>query len=601
VPSAYDFEVYYYPFESQSRVWNGRTWDVLCQSVGSGFVSHVTDFGTTLVAGGSFLSLDDAAVNGLACLTTDGWHAAVPGTALSARDDDSGFMADARVFLDDGADLLVGGHFEFAGDRRSQGAARWTGSTWAPLGRGTDGDVAALARWNGLLVAGGSFTQAGDAPAKNIAAWDGAQWSALGDGLGPAGVRALVDFNGSLVAGGSFQRSNNRWMFGIARWDGAAWQPMSALFYDVDDLAVFRGELLAAGSFNWDGRRAVGPVVRWTGTEWQTLGRIAGSVRHLRTLGDVLYAIGGVTLEAGSNAPMYRVVRWDGSAWLPVGGRPDLYIADVAAYGGELVASAAYYTEYPDRGAVNGRLYRLQDGVWQPLSRALRCLPTTLAVHDGSLYCGGDIWDAHYASIGIARWDGGPIGVAIEDARAEALDDGGIRLAWRVARDVDAGTIDVLRGATTAGPYEHRTTLPASARAAARGAAWLDTDVQPGCSYWYTLRIIAASGEVTAAGPWSATARAWATALEPVALPRSGKPMQIAFRAGTAGEARVDLYDVRGRRVRTLARLQVIPGRYVLDWDLADERGARVARGIYFVRLELGGCQKVRKLVASRR
>jgi hypothetical protein len=59
---------------------------------------------------------------------------------------------------------------------------------------------------------------------------------------------------------------------------------------------------------------------------------------------------------------------------------------------------------------------------------------------------------------------------------------------------------------------------------------------------------------------------------------------------GLSAAARVDLsvFDVQGRRVRRLADGSQPAGRKVATWDGRDERGRRVASGLYLVRLQLG-------------
>ena len=60
---------------------------------------------------------------------------------------------------------------------------------------------------------------------------------------------------------------------------------------------------------------------------------------------------------------------------------------------------------------------------------------------------------------------------------------------------------------------------------------------------------------------------------------------------------RVDLYDVSGRRVRTLFDAERSAGRGSVAWDgrLADGRTA--ASGVYFVRLRAGSLTATRKIV----
>jgi hypothetical protein len=66
---------------------------------------------------------------------------------------------------------------------------------------------------------------------------------------------------------------------------------------------------------------------------------------------------------------------------------------------------------------------------------------------------------------------------------------------------------------------------------------------------------------------------------------------------GDAGIARIVVYDVRGRRVRTVWRGPLKGGRRDVFWDGRDETGKAVAAGIYFIRMEVGDVVEVRKIV----
>jgi flagellar hook assembly protein FlgD len=51
-----------------------------------------------------------------------------------------------------------------------------------------------------------------------------------------------------------------------------------------------------------------------------------------------------------------------------------------------------------------------------------------------------------------------------------------------------------------------------------------------------------------------------------------------------AGRVQVNIYDVAGRKVRGLADRVFPAGEHTLQWDGTDDAGAKVARGVYFVR-----------------
>jgi len=61
--------------------------------------------------------------------------------------------------------------------------------------------------------------------------------------------------------------------------------------------------------------------------------------------------------------------------------------------------------------------------------------------------------------------------------------------------------------------------------------------------------------------------------------------------------ARVEVFDLAGRRVRLLADGALPGGTTSLTWDLADGRGQRVGAGIYFARAGVAGATVTRRLV----
>jgi hypothetical protein len=54
-------------------------------------------------------------------------------------------------------------------------------------------------------------------------------------------------------------------------------------------------------------------------------------------------------------------------------------------------------------------------------------------------------------------------------------------------------------------------------------------------------------------------------------------------------EVRIDVFDVQGRRVRTLIDRPMTRGTHIVGWDSRDDYGRRVASGAYFARLTVGG------------
>ncbi len=71
----------------------------------------------------------------------------------------------------------------------------------------------------------------------------------------------------------------------------------------------------------------------------------------------------------------------------------------------------------------------------------------------------------------------------------------------------------------------------------------------------------------------------------------------IAFRLPRAGDITLEVLDVGGRRVRTLASGVLGEGEHTCVWDGTDQSGRRVAAGTYFYRLRRDGEELSRKMV----
>jgi hypothetical protein len=68
---------------------------------------------------------------------------------------------------------------------------------------------------------------------------------------------------------------------------------------------------------------------------------------------------------------------------------------------------------------------------------------------------------------------------------------------------------------------------------------------------------------------------------------------QIRFELGEAGFTEVDILNERGSRVRTLAAGRLEAGAHELSFDGIDDRGRRLASGVYFVQVRVGGGARV--------
>lgn len=71
----------------------------------------------------------------------------------------------------------------------------------------------------------------------------------------------------------------------------------------------------------------------------------------------------------------------------------------------------------------------------------------------------------------------------------------------------------------------------------------------------------------------------------------------IQFTVAQAANVGLVVYDVAGRQVKTLVNESRAPGVYRVTWDGRDDRGHRVASGVYFYRMNAGSFTQTRKMV----
>jgi hypothetical protein len=414
--------------------WNGSTWSSLGGGVSLACYAVVPLPNGGLIATGWFNAAGGVPANSIAQWNGSTWSPLGSGLGTGR-----GY---ALLRLPNG-DLIVGGYLPTAG-----GVARWNGSTWSAMGwwgaqtiirlalvPGSS-DVIALtsnssgpnslmrfdgtswspfgalspSAWvtgldtlaNGDLVIAGSFLNVGGTPVNNLARFDGTTWHALGNGDNPPSLAtAHAAPSGELFVGGDFATIGPLVARSIARFAGGSWRSLGAGV----------GASVVAQTVLPDGRQVVattsGRVLRRDGASWTSLsGGLPESVRALAVLanGDLI---------AGGMSGSVRLVRWNGSSWVP-------FAAPLSG----LVVSALH--ALPDGLLVGGRfthaggvpvanIARWNGTAWQALQqgvgmshpldnsevRAFAQLPDGSIAVGGSFYTAGGLYTHN-----VVRWDG---------------------------------------------------------------------------------------------------------------------------------------------------------------------------------------------------
>lgn len=385
--------------------WNGSNWSALGTGV-SGSVDSLAIDGNDLYVGGSFYAAGGVAANSIAK-----WDDAA--TTWSALGSGVFGLGISSIVLSGGS-LYAGGDFSSAGGQSANNIARWNGSSWSPVGPGTNESVRALAVNGNEICAGGKFEKSGNVAMRSIGIWNGSAWSALGADRtlrGWSSAWAIAVEGDNVYAGGWFTSADGITANQLAKWDGTSWTTLGTGVGGCDyALAVSGGTVYAGGDFVEAGGVSANRVAKWDGTSWSPLGSGIGdstsTVYALAAVGSDLYVGGQFTSAGGISAQ--NIAKWDGTSWSALGAgfshdTDAVYaIAKIGNYlyvGGDFVMTNGSPTYY---------IARWDGTVWSPLSDAIVNGPVrALAVSGNDLYAGGSFSKAGELSVNqIAKWDG---------------------------------------------------------------------------------------------------------------------------------------------------------------------------------------------------
>jgi hypothetical protein len=203
--------------------------------------------------------------------------------------------------------------------------------TWQSLGgvNGVDNQVSRTIVWDpdgagpraALLVVAGEHDVAGNVISPNLTAWDGTQWLQLNDAPLDGVIDALAIDGNDLLVGGSFSNVGGVSARNVARRTANGWQALGeGLDERVYAMQTYNNEVYASGEFNASGSQSLNKLAKWNGTAWVPVGGPEGTdepIMAFTQLGSDLIAVGGFTSIGGVAAN--RVARWDGAAWSAMG------------------------------------------------------------------------------------------------------------------------------------------------------------------------------------------------------------------------------------------------------------------------------------------
>ncbi|MCC6348238.1 MAG: hypothetical protein IT347_01435 [Candidatus Eisenbacteria bacterium] len=184
---------------------------------------------------------------------------------------------------------------------------------------------------------------------------------------------------------------------------------------------------------------------------------------------------------------------------------------------------------------------------------------------------------------------------------AGGADAGGVRLRWNANTEPDLAGYHVYRAVTSAGPFAR---VDASTVTAAN---FTDSSAPDSASLWYAVTALDATGNESAR---TAAVQVWlsggnVTALQLQAAYPNPCPLADAVTlpveapVGGPFDARVDILNSAGERVRTLELRGLTPGTNLVTWDGRSDGNRTCAPGVYRAWLQGGGASRQVKMVRT--
>lgn len=173
----------------------------------------------------------------------------------------------------------------------------------------------------------------------------------------------------------------------------------------------------------------------------------------------------------------------------------------------------------------------------------------------------------------------------------------GVTLDWADAPEEDFQYFAIFRGLemdfeTGPGTLVHQTS----------DSYWVDDFPDPWSQYYKIITVDYSGNESADSAPMWASGNAGnelplQTRLL-AAVPNPFNPSTlISFELSAAGQVRLDIYDVMGRKVKSLIDEALGSGNHQVRWDGLDDSGRAVSAGVYLYHFEMGDQRATRRVV----
>ncbi|MBL8880015.1 MAG: hypothetical protein JNG88_12920 [Phycisphaerales bacterium] len=271
--------------------------------------------------------------------------------------------------------------------------------------------IAAAAANLGLFTAASALGQCADWRARPVLRSNGEVMTMTPFDPDAAGPLAPV-----LVVGGNFDHAgeaSNQPARNIVALNNTSWQLFGPGLTNEPDLSyvsavtVYNGTLIAAGYFEESGTQTLAKIARWNGSAWLPLGGGTGfeafsTVQDLTVYDGDLIAAGDFV--AADGVPCMNIARWDGSVWYPLGGGLEGgNVYTLTVHNNMLIAAGGFTSA---DGQPVDYIAAWDGDSWQPMGEGLETWGGSLCVYNNELIAGlRGPWGSQPSDI-VMRWTG---------------------------------------------------------------------------------------------------------------------------------------------------------------------------------------------------
>jgi hypothetical protein len=192
----------------------------------------------------------------------------------------------------------------------------------------------------------------------------------------------------------------------------------------------------------------------------------------------------------------------------------------------------------------------------------------------------------------------GPVAVTVSGLSARQVERGAL-ITWTTIAEPGVAGYHVLRAEHPDAAYRRITEAPVAARGVGASYSFVDESVRPAQTYFYKLEVVLQRAESEEFGPVEFTYLAQFVLRQNAPNPFN-PATRIAFTIPEACRVQLAVFDAAGRRIKELVNRRLPADHYEVLWDGTNNRGTRVASGVYFYRLEAGRNAATRKMVLLR-